>query len=306
MTEGLFSLPVFCGIPAAFALALGWLLWRQRRLNARQAAELRAARRQEALGTLAGGIAHDFNNILGSILGFGVLLEEDLTAVPEQQEMARQITTAARRGQNIVAQLMRYSRRGQAESAEIALPVSLDAVIRENMDLLAPCIRRSTRLSYHCGTKDDVIEADATQLGQALVNLCLNADHAIGLRAGHIRIGLDRVCITVPCGEENGIVISGGAEAGDTVTLINGHIANGDYLRIRVEDDGEGMTRDVASRIFDPFFTTREVGAGNGLGLPALQGIMQGLGGAVIVTTTRFKGTVFELMFPERGANEPP
>ncbi|MDP2206505.1 MAG: ATP-binding protein [Alphaproteobacteria bacterium] len=298
MTAAFFSLPAFCAALTVTVLALYWKIRKQRALLTRQAEELRAARRQEALDTMAGGIAHDFNNILGSILGFGVLLEEDLIAAPEQRDMARQITTAARRGQNIVAQLMRYSRRGAADSAQLTMPVSLDAIIRENIDLLTPCIRRSTRLSYTRGADDDIIEADATQLGQALVNLCLNADHAIGLRAGHIRISLDRLCVTVPCGEDNALVISGGEEAGDTVTLINGRLGSRDYLRIRVEDDGEGMTRDVAAKIFDPFFTTRDVGAGSGLGLPALQGILQGLGGAIIVTTTRFKGSVFELMIP--------
>jgi two-component system cell cycle sensor histidine kinase/response regulator CckA len=303
MAAVVFSLPVFCAVLVVATLALCWHVHKQRALLARQAEELRAARRQEALGTMAGGIAHDFNNILGSILGFGVLLEEDLISAPEQRDMAHQITTAARRGQNIVAQLMRYSRRGAPDSAQLSLPVSLDAVIRENIDLLTPCIRRSTRLSYHRATEDDVIEADATQLGQALVNLCLNADHAIGLRAGHIRLSLDRLCVTVPCWEEKALVISGGEEAGDTVTLINGCLGCGDYLRIRVEDDGEGMTRDVAARIFDPFFTTRDVGADSGLGLPALQGILQGLGGAIIVTTTRFKGSVFELMIPAEQQN---
>lgn len=301
MTEAFFTQPVLfslCAVLFLTALALYRQNRKAQKALARQAEELRAARRQESLGTLAGGIAHDFNNILGAILGFGVLLEEDLVAAPEQREMARQITTGARRGQDIVAQLMRYSRRGLSDSASLHLPVSLDAVIRENIDLLSPCLRRSTRLSYHRGTEDDVIEADATQLGQALVNLCLNADHAIGLRAGNIRILLDRLHVSVPCGEESGIVISGGEEPGSTITLINGRLSGGDYLRIRVEDDGEGMTREVAARIFDPFFTTRDVGAGSGLGLPALQGILQGMGAAVIVTTTRFKGSVFELMFP--------
>ncbi|MFN7112815.1 MAG: two-component system sensor histidine kinase NtrB [Alphaproteobacteria bacterium] len=298
MTAAFFSLPAFCAALVAAVLALCWKIRKQRVLLMRQAEELRAARRQEALGTMAGGIAHDFNNILGSILGFGVLLEEDLIAAPEQRGMAHQIITAARRGQDIVAQLMRYSRRGAADSAQLAIPLSLDAVIRESIDLITPCIRRSTQLTYTRGAEDDIIEADATQLGQALVNLCLNADHAIGLRAGHIRIALDKLSITVPCGEENAIVISGGTEAGDTITLINGRLDSRDYMRIRVEDDGEGMTRDVAARIFDPFFTTRDVGTGSGLGLPALQGIIQGLGGAIVVTTTRFKGSSFELMIP--------
>lgn len=289
---------ILCGVLLCLSLALGWRLYVLRKKISLHGAEIRAARKQEALGTLAGGIAHDFNNILGAILGFGVLLEEDLVSAPEQREMAQQITIAARRGQDIVAQLMRYSRRGAESSHDMALPLSLDGVIRENINLLTPCIRRSTKLSYDRRTEDDVIEANATQLGQALVNICLNADHAMGVHAGHIRITLDRINMAVPCGDADELIVSGGEENGDTVTLISGRLHGGDYLRIRVEDNGEGMTRDIASRIFDPFFTTRAVGAGSGLGLPALQGILHSMGGGIIVTTTRFKGTVFELMFP--------
>ncbi|HRJ65495.1 MAG TPA: ATP-binding protein [Alphaproteobacteria bacterium] len=293
-------LPAVCGLLLALLVALVWKLRRLTLLLNRQAAELRAARKHEALGTLAGGIAHDFNNILGAILGFGVLLEEDLMTAPEQQDMAKQITAAARRGQGIVAQLMRYSRRGNTDSRQPLMPISLHGVIDENIALLAPCIRKSVRIGYRRDTAngEDIIIADAVQIGQVLVNLCLNADHAIGVRTGHIHVTLDRTHIAVPCGDENGIAVSGGNNTGDTVTLINGYIPAGDYARIRVEDDGEGMTRDTAVRIFEPFFTTRDVGSGTGLGLAALQGIMQDGGGGIIVTTTRFKGTVFELLFP--------
>lgn len=296
--------PMLCVLFAGLSLLLGFRLIRLHRLCARQSVELRAARRQEALGTLAGGIAHDFNNILGAILGFGVLLEEDLLSAPEQHDMARNITTAARRGQDIVAQLMRYSRRGAQDGFAGAIPVSLDSLIRESITLLEPCIRRSVRMDYRNETAGDgdVITADATQVGQALVNLCLNADHAIGVRSGRIRISLAPIRVSVPLGDENAVTISGGEKAGSTVTLLNGRLRCGDYLRLRVEDDGEGMTRETAMRIFEPFFTTRDVGAGTGLGLSALQGVMHDLGGAIVVTTTRFKGTAFELMFPLGGS----
>jgi len=292
---------LFAGICAAVLLIFCWMAYRLHRLRHlldRQSAELREARRQEALGTLAGGIAHDFNNILGAILGFGALLDEDLTTAPEQQEMARQITTAARRGQHIVAQLMSYSRQNMQDSAQTCLPISLDGVIRESLNLLEPCIRRSTRIVYRNTATQDIIETNATQIGQALVNLCLNADHAIGIKTGLINITLDNTHIDIPCGEDNSITLSGGGDTGHTVTLINGRLNKGRYVRIRIEDDGEGMTRETAERIFDPFFTTKDVGVGTGLGLPALQGIVHAHGGTITVTSTRFRGTAFELLFP--------
>lgn len=295
---------------AAAALFLGLLaavlffrLRRQSRKLATQTLALREARRQEALGTLAGGIAHDFNNILGSILGFGVLLEEDLTAAPEQQEMARHITAAARRGQHIVAQLMSYSRRNMQDSLQVMQPLSLDSIIRESIALLTPCIRKSTRLQYQNRADHDVIKANATQISQALVNLCINADHAIGVKTGNIDITLDNLRLDIPCGETDRIIISGGDDAGSAITLINGRLQGGHYIRLRITDDGEGMTRDTAERIFDPFFTTKDVGIGTGLGLPALQGIVQACGGGITMTTTRYRGTAFELFFPMEDRN---
>lgn len=295
------AFPVSVALGIVLVPALLVLLYRlhsQSRKLAAQAQELRAARQQEALGTLAGGIAHDFNNILGSILGFGVLLEEDLTAAPEQQEMARHITAAARRGQHIVGQLMSYSRRNMQDSLQVTQPVSLDSVIRESIALLSPCIRKSTRLQYHNRAVHDVIDANATQISQALVNLCINADHAIGVKTGNIDITLDNLCLDIPCGETDRIIISGDDDAGSAVTLINGRLNSGHYIRLRIADDGEGMTRAIAERIFDPFFTTKDVGIGTGLGLPALQGIVHACGGCITMTTTRYRGTAFELMFP--------
>lgn len=296
-----FTLVALSGCSALAGLLAVFLYCRLRRQTkklAAQSLELREARRQEALGTLAGGIAHDFNNILGSILGFGVLLEEDLISAPEQQEMAKHITAAARRGQHIVAQLMSYSRRNMQDSLQLTQPVSLDSIIRESVNLLSPCIRKSTRLQYQNRAEHDVIEANATQISQALVNLCLNADHAIGVKTGNIDITLDNVRFDIPCGESDRIVISGGVEAGSAITLINGRLNSGHYIRLRITDDGEGMSRDTAERIFDPFFTTKDVGVGTGLGLPALQGIVHACGGGITMTTTRYRGTAFELLFP--------
>jgi signal transduction histidine kinase len=288
-----------CTLLSSLLVLFLWLRLRaQHAVIDKQKAELREAGRQDALGTLAGGIAHDFNNILGSILGFGVLLEEDLTAHPELQGMAGQITSAARRGQNIVAQLMSYSRRNMEEDRHIKQPTALDDIIRESMNLLHPCIRRSTRMSYDNKTADSTIIGDATQISQAIVNLCINADHAIGVKTGTIDIALAEKHFDASIGGARPD-IRGGEKTGDTVTIVNGAVNAGDYYALSVTDNGEGMTIDIARRIFEPFFTTKDVNTGTGLGLPALQGIVHGHGGAIIVTTTRFKGTSFELLFPK-------
>jgi len=292
-----------CIVEAA-AIAILCLMLRRRKAEAQQHLEaLNAARRQEALGTLAGGIAHDFNNILASIVGFAALLQEDLRTMPESHEMARQVSIAAKRGQGIVAQLLGYSRR--ARNTEIArTPLSLDAVVRESIALLQPSIRSSTRITYDNTAPDTTVNGDAVQIGQAIVNLCINADHAIGARAGTIGILLDRVAVAHEFSDSDGLrvtIVDGGA-----VQLRNGSIGPGPCLRVTVSDNGAGMTRDVAAKIFDPFYTTKAAGEGTGLGLAAIEGIVLGHGGAIAVKTERFKGTSFALMFPAGSAGSAP
>ena len=301
-------LAILLALAVLLAVVSGTLACRLRRVRLRQreqAMELEEARRQESLGTLAGGVAHDFNNILGSILGFGVLLEDDLLTQPELRELAHQITVAARRGQKIVSQLMSYSRKNMDEDKHQHMPVSLNEIVEENLKLVRPSIRASSKLIYQNNTKENVIYADATQLGQVIVNLCINADHAIGAKAGQISLQLDDIQLPSAL-QGTPVRITGGHSTTDPVRIINGTIKQGRYLRLTVRDNGEGMTPQVATRIFDPFFTTKDVNVGTGLGLPAIQGIMHSHDGAITVSTLRFKGTVFELLFPVPGKDEKP
>ena len=284
-------------IVAMLAVALAFRLRAARRQVESLALQVRESQRQDALGTLASGIAHDFNNILGAILGFGVLLEEDLITQPESRMMAQQITTGARRGQKIVAQLMTYSRRNRAVDHALHAPVSLAPLEEESLALLKTGIRASTRVSSASTAASDVISGDATQIGQALVNLCINADHAIGGKAGEIKISIDTVETAEARGSET-LRVTGGDDADAPVTIVNGLLPAGRYVCLSVSDNGEGMTRETAWRIFDPFFTTKAVDVGTGLGLAAIEGIVHSHGGAIVVTTARFRGTTFRLYFP--------
>lgn len=277
--------------------AAGLSLHRARNKLRAQAAELQKAQQQEAVATLASGVAHDFNNILASILGFGVLLEEDLTAHPGMQEMAAQITTAARRGQSIVAQLMSYSRKTIKDDSHIRMKVSVDALVRESTVLLKPCLRSSTRLDYINEAANDTLLLDPTQISQAIVNLCINADHAIGAKTGTIKIRLENISL-LSAENSGGLCLRDGQENPASLKIINGALPAGKYLRLSIEDNGEGMTREIAERIFDPFFTTKDVGIGTGLGLAAIQGIVHDHGGAIAVTTERYKGSCFDIFLP--------
>lgn len=223
-----------------------------------------------------------------------MLLEEDLATEPQLQEMATHITTAARRGQTIVAQLMSYTRQGMTSDKDFYLPVSFDALIRENMILLQPCIRPSTQMIYTKNANTDIVLANATQIGQVLVNLCINADHAMGIKTGLIDINLNAHFFEKSIGSDT-LEIS---EKDEKIILMNGRLPAGDYIICTIKDDGEGMNRQTARRIFEPFFTTKDVGRGTGLGLAAIQGIVHAHHGAIRVTTEKFKGTSFDIILP--------
>ncbi len=280
---------------AVTAASLAGLV-RARKRAERAEKSLQELRRHDALGTLAGGIAHDFNNILGSILGFGALLEEDLASQPDTRELARQIMTAARRGQSIVGQLMDYAKKSRRDDRSFRL-LSLDAVARESIALLTPSLRKSTKITYSAAATCDAISGNATQIGQVLLNLCINADHAIGAHAGAIDVTLDDVALAEGFGT-GGVSVSGEGTPRAPVTVMNGQLPPGRYVRLSVSDNGAGIERDVAARIFDPFFTTKDVSLGTGLGLAAIEGIVHAHGGAIAVESVRHRGTTFRIMLP--------
>jgi signal transduction histidine kinase len=143
----------------------------------------------------------------------------------------------------------------------------------------------------------DTLLLDPTQLSQTIVNLCINADHAIGAKTGTIKIRLKNVSFSTP-ENSGGIRIAEKMSPDAEIRVINGALPAGEYLCLSIEDNGEGMTREVAERIFDPFFTTKGVGVGTGLGLAAIQGIVHDHGGAIVVTTARFKGSCFDILLP--------
>jgi len=258
----MFDIIAACLCMAAILLPFIVFAWRR---NAQLSRALEESRRKEALGTLASGVAHDFNNILGSITGFSALLEEDLITLPEQREMVRHIRRAATRGQSIVAELMRYGRQGAARGETPYTEISLDSVVRESMALLKPALRSSTQLRYDNAAAKDQIIGNATQISEALVNLCVNADHAIGDKAGEIVIRLFN--------DENS-------------------------LNLSVQDNGSGMDDNIAKKIFDPFFTTKEDGKGTGLGLATVDAILKAHAGKIALATAPHKGSTFTLTFP--------
>ena len=240
-------------------------------------AQLAQSQKMEALGTLAGGVAHDFNNILAAILGNAQLARQDLTPADPARECLHEISTAARRGRELVRQILAFSRQQPMERQ----PVDVSLVINESCCLLRAALPSQVELVYPADLCPHFISADATQLGQVLLNLGTNAVHAVGGRGGRVAFQLDALSegdLRIPAG----LVTQPGQGA----------------VRIEVQDNGCGMDEATRERIFEPFFTTRPVGAGTGLGLAVVLGIVQTLGGVIELETQPGEGTTFVLYFP--------
>jgi signal transduction histidine kinase/CheY-like chemotaxis protein len=239
---------------------------------------LRRAQKSEAIATLARGVAHDFNNLLAAIMGNAQSLARELPPEADAREAAAEILQAARRGRDVVRQLMAFAAGREGE----ARPVRLDELGAEVVSLLRASAPATVELRLEPGEPAAVV-ADPTQVHQALLNVATNAVQSLGTGPGLVRLSISAAELPPP----------GRPEAG---------LPPGRYRRAVVADTGPGMTAEVASRIFDPFFTTRPLGQGTGLGLSVVQGIMKGLGGAVTVESAPGRGATFTLWFPEPSA----
>jgi PAS domain S-box-containing protein len=230
---------------------------RRRRLEA----ELSQAQKIESVGRLAGGIAHDFNNILTGILGFCELAkltaEDNGDVRPELQE----IRAAGLRAKDLVDRILTFSRKNPVGRSVI----DAHRPVEEALKLVRATTPATIELTEELTTGN--ILADPTQIHQIVVNLCTNAVHAIGDRAGKIAVRLRPVTIDIKLAAE-----------------IN-NLKPGPYLQLTVSDNGHGMDQATLERIFDPFFTTKPQGQGTGLGLS-------------IVQSQPGTGTTFDLYFP--------
>ncbi len=267
--------------------------------------QLHRVEKMDAVGRLAGGVAHDFNNILAAILGFGSLLELDLEDRPEQRTMARQILIAGERGKELVQSIMTFSR---TEKSERSI-VEVGSICREAVTMAALSIPGPAVLETAIEQVNLPVIGNATQINRAILNLCINARDALEGNRGTVRLEVGRV----PGGD------SGAADAANLApadpqqpivrieslspTRTRAWIGSPDkaaafYARIRVTDDGCGISRGIMEKMFDPFFTTKDVGRGTGLGLASVLGIVKTHGGIIAVDSTVGAGSTFDILLP--------
>ena len=237
--------------------------------------QLRESQKMQAMGTMAGGIAHDFNNILSAILGNVDLAKQDTPQGAPARTSLQEIEKAGRRARDLVRQILTFSR----NEAPKRIPIQLAEVVQETARLVRVTLPPLVDLKVVLDEVSFPVLADATQVEQALLNLCTNAILAVGSAKGAVTIDL------ASC--ELGQLLSG------RVGLPAAH-----YVTLRVTDTGRGMSSETMGRIFEPFFTTRVVGQGTGLGLSVVHGIMQTHQGAVDVQSAPGHGSVFTLYFP--------
>jgi signal transduction histidine kinase len=238
-------------------------------------AELRQAQKMEALGQLTGGVAHDFNNLLTVLQGS----LEMLSGRQQNDQLQARVDTALRtveRGERLTEQLLAFARRQPLVLATI----DLNAQLRRMAELLARTVGSGIKMRTELAPDLWSVDADATQLELAVINLVINARDAMpGGGALQIRTF-------------NRAVPAGGAPEQP--------IKVGDFVGLEISDTGHGMPPDVAARAFEPFFTTKEAGKGTGLGLSMVYGFARQSGGSASIRSDVGRGTAVTLLLPRR------
>ena len=240
----------------------------------RMEAQFLRAQRMESIGTLAGGIAHDLNNVLSPIL-----MAIDMLQLKTTDEASRKwldvLRTNAERGGNMVRQVLSFAR--GVEGERVALQPK--HLIKEIVKILRETLPKSIEIGLDVPNDLKIVSADATQLHQVLMNLCVNARDAMP-EGGSISIKAENVYV-----DEN-------------YARMHLEAKPGHFVMISVADTGPGMTPQIQSRIFEPFFTTKEMTKGTGLGLSTALTIVKSHGGFINVYSELHKGSQFTLYLP--------
>ncbi|MBB1612627.1 hybrid sensor histidine kinase/response regulator [Pseudomonas sp. UMC65] len=238
---------------------------------------LRQSQKMEAVGQLTGGIAHDFNNMLTGIIGSLELLRRRLARgrTEDLDSLIDLGVTSANRAAGLTHRLLAFSRRQSLDSK----PVEMNALVTSMGELLQRSLSESIELDMRLDPQLWVAEADPNQLESALLNLVLNARDAMP-NGGRLLVET-----------LNQRLAPDFAQAHD-------NLKPGDYVLLRVSDNGCGMPEAIINRVFDPFFTTKPIGQGTGLGLSMIYGFSKQSRGHVTLNSTLGRGTEVSLYLP--------
>ena len=240
-------------------------------------AQMQQAQKLESLGLLAGGVAHDLNNTLVGVQGNACLALEQTEENSELNRRLQRIISACKRASKVIQQMLAYAGHVTCET----VPLDLNQLIEEMMDFMRAVVPKSVTLETRFEDDLPKIEADSGQLQQVITNLLINAIEAVGDRSGKICVATDFIQLL----DEDVQMLFPGQE-----------LSAGRYVSLRVSDTGCGMSADTLQRIFEPFYSRK--GAGRGLGLAAIRGIVRAHRGGITVESMIGEGARFTIVFP--------
>ena len=236
--------------------------------------QLLQSQKMEAIGTLAGGIAHDFNNLLTVIRGYCEILNFQSKSDGGQAKKIGEIDKAAERAQTLTRQLLAFSRK-QVKREQV---FCLNELIGEMLKMLTRLIGEKIHIETSLEPQLGMIKADKGQIEQVLMNLALNARDAMK-EGGTLGVRTEQCTL-------------------NNEPIFSGIFASGEFSKLTISDNGEGMEESIQKHIFEPFFSTKKTGEGTGLGLSMVFGIVKHHQGFIRFQSTKGLGTDFEIFLP--------
>ena len=238
--------------------------------------QIRQSQKLDALGSIAGGIAHDFNNILTVMRGNLSLAQATLPVDHSIQQSLAEVDKACNRAASLVRQILTFG--GRQEQSRTLM--TMQPAVNDALQLLRSTIPAGIEINVKLPPALPTVMADSAQIHQVILNLGINASHALESQRGRLDVTLEAI------------------DVDDALAATCPELHVGRYVRLIVADTGVGMSRDTLDRIFEPFFTTKAPGRGTGLGLAVVRGIVKNHDGAITVSSEPGKGTRFSVYFP--------
>ena len=238
-----------------------------------QQEHLLRTQKMDSLGKIVGGIAHDYNNMLGVILGYADLIAVKYQDIDGLKKYASQITQAGERGRDLTKRMLAFSKQESSQPEAI----DLHAALASQSELLGKSLTALIKLNYQLCESPWLIYIDQDELEDTLLNLAINARQAMA-SGGVLTLATHKCHLDFAQARAIGL-------------------AEGDYMQLSIEDNGSGISEEIADKIFDPFFTTKS-GDGTGLGLSQAYAFMDRSGGTIRLESTADSGSRFSLYFP--------